>query len=445
MNKKKIVYVAMAADLLHAGHINILKEASKFGSIVVGLLSDEAIAKMEEAPFLDYDQRKMVLENLNLIDSIVPQNTPSYRQNIEALHPDYVVHGDDWQSGYLRCYRQEVIELLYKLYPQEKVDLNTHPRLIEIPYSQEINALGIKRALKNLGITTANRQGRLKKLLSLKSPLRILETHSALSALIAQNTCIHIDGQRLEFDGFWSSSLTDSTLRGKPDIEAVELGVRLQGINEIFEVTHKPLIYDADTGGKVEHFVFTVRTLERLGVSAVVIEDKTGLKKNSLLGNEVEQTQEDIEVFCHKISEGKKARVGDEFMIFARIESLILDKGQEDALKRAFAYIGAGADGIMIHSRHKDAEEILSFMKAFRAKDSITPVIVVPTSFNAILAKDLARAGVNIIIYANHMLRSSFVAMSEVAKSILENDRSLEAESKCMSVNEILSLIPGTI
>ena len=278
MNKKKIVYVAMAADLLHAGHVNILKEASKFGSIVVGLLSDEAIAKMEEAPFLDYDQRKMVLENLNLIDSIVPQNTPSYRQNIEALHPDYVVHGDDWQSGYLRCYRQEVIELLYKLYPQEKVDLNTHPRLIEIPYSQEINALGIKRALKNLGITTANRQGRLKKLLSLKSPLRILETHSALSALIAQNTCIDIDGQRLEFDGFWSSSLTDSTLRGKPDIEAVELGVRLQGINEIFEVTHKPLIYDADTGGKVEHFVFTVRTLERLGVSAVVIEDKTGLK-----------------------------------------------------------------------------------------------------------------------------------------------------------------------
>ncbi len=182
-----------------------------------------------------------------------------------------------------------------------------------------------------------------------------------------------------------------------------------------------------------------------MGVSAVVIEDKTGLKKNSLLGNEVEQTQEDVESFCHKISEGKRAQISDEFMIFARIESLILDKGQEDALKRAFAYIKAGADGIMIHSRHKDAEEILTFMRAFRAKDSSTPVIVVPTSFNAILAKDLAKAGVNIIIYANHMLRSSFIAMSEVAKSILQNDRSLESESKCMSINEILSLIPGTI
>ncbi len=237
MSKEKIVYVAMAADLLHAGHINILKEASKLGSVVVGLLSDKAIASMEEAPFLDYEQRKAVLQNLTLIDSIIPQNTPSYRQNIEDLRPDYVVHGDDWQSGYLKCYRQEVIDLLYKLYPQEKMDKNAHPRLIEIPYSQEINALGIKKALKNLGITTANRQGRLKKLLSLKSPLRILETHSALSALIAQNTCIDIEGQKVEFDGFWSSSLTDSTLRGKPDIEAVELSVRIQGINEIFEVT----------------------------------------------------------------------------------------------------------------------------------------------------------------------------------------------------------------
>ncbi|WP_345917232.1 phosphoenolpyruvate mutase [Helicobacter bilis] len=275
--------------------------------------------------------------------------------------------------------------------------------------------------------------------------MRILETHSAISALIAQNACVESNGKKLEFDGFWSSSLTDSTSRGKPDIEAVELTSRLNTINEIFEVTSKPLIYDADTGGKIEHFVFSVRSLERTGVSAAIIEDKTGLKKNSLLGNDVEQMQEDIEVFCDKIRAGKNAQITQDFMIIARIESLILDKGQEDALKRAFAYINAGADGIMIHSRQKSPDEVLAFLKAFREKDSKTPVVVVPTSFNEITAKELGEAGANIIIYANHLLRASFVAMQKVAQGILEFDRSKEMESSCMSVKEILSLIPGTI
>lgn len=445
--KEKVVYVAMAGDLLHAGHINILKHARAYGRVVVGLLSDGAIAQMEEAPFLSYEQRKAVVENLELVDEIIMQETPSYRGNLLALRPDYVVHGDDWRSGYQRVYRQEVLEILHQMHPTACAieGLDSHPGLIEIPYSLDINALGIKRSLNALGISQAMRQGRLKRLLALKKPLRILETHSALSALIAENICVEREGQKVYFDGFWSSSLTDSTQRGKPDIEAVELASRMNTLHEIFEVSNKPLIYDADTGGKVEHFVFSVRSLERIGVSAVVIEDKRGLKKNSLLGNEVEQTQEDIETFCQKITAGKRAQVTEDFMIIARIESLILDKGQEDALKRAFAYIRAGADGIMIHSRHKDGAEIEEFLRSFREVDSHTPVVVVPTSFNAISAEALAQMGANIVIYANHMLRSAFVAMNEVAQSILEHDRSLEAESKCMSIKEILSLIPGTI
>lgn len=442
--QNKVVYVGMAADLLHAGHINILKCAKEYGRVIVGLLSDEAISQIEQAPFLSYNQRKAVLENLNLVDEIVPQITPSYKENILKIKPNYIVHGDDWKSGYLRVYRQEVIALLNELYPQEKI-LDSHPTLIEVPYSSEINALGIKKSLNSLGITQSMRQPRLKKLLSLKKPLRILETHSALVALIAENTSSEQEGQKVEFDGFWSSSLTDSSSRGKPDIEAVGLETRMNTLNEIFEVTNKPLIYDADTGGKIEHFVFTIKSLERVGVSAVVIEDKTGLKKNSLLGNEVEQTQEDIESFCQKIRAGKQAQVTEDFMIFARIESLILDKGQEDALKRAIAYIQAGADGIMIHSRHKDGAEIMEFMKNFRAINQDTPVMVVPTSFNGIYARDFAKAGINIVVYANQMLRASFVSMSRVAQSILDNDRSQEIEKECLSINEILSLIPGTI
>ena len=441
------IYIAMAADLLHPGHINILKIArnlaneleSKEGvraQVVLGLLTDKAIASYKRLPYMTYAQRFEVMSSLKEIDSIIPQDTLSYEGNIRALKPRYVIHGDDWKSGAQSATRQNVIDTLQELGCGE---------LIEPSYTEGISSTQLNLDARAIGISTNARLSLLRRLIEAKSPLRILESHSALSALIAQNASFELGGKKLEFDGFWSSSLTDSTSRGKPDIEAVELTSRLNTINEIFEVTSKPLIYDADTGGKLEHFVFSVRSLERTGVSAVIIEDKTGLKKNSLLGNEVEQTQEDIESFCDKIRAGKNAQITKDFMIIARIESLILDKGQEDALNRAFAYISAGADGIMIHSRQKSPKEVLDFLKAFRAKDSKTPIVVVPTSFNEITANELGQAGANIIIYANHLLRASFVAMSEVARGILEFDRSKEIEGRCMSVKEILSLIPGTI
>lgn len=426
----KKVYVSMIADLLHAGHIRILKEAKKLGSVTVGLLSLKACGELNDVPYLSYEKRKEVLENLNLVDEIVEQKTASYKENLLALKPDFVLHGDDWKSNHQKILREEVLEILGKIGGE----------LVEVPYSQDISDMRIKDEMAKLGITTTARLGRLRELIEAKGLVKILEVHNALSALIVQN----VRADNLEFDGMWSSSLTDSTSKGKPDIEAVDTTARLTTINEIFEVTTKPLIYDADTGGKIEHFEFTVRNLERLGVSAAIIEDKTGLKKNSLLGNDVAQTQDSIEHFCEKIRAGKRAQVTKSFMIIARIESLILDKGMSDALERAAAYVKAGADGIMIHSRKKDPNEIFDFVKAFRSSDAHTPIVVVPTSFNAVTTDEFAARGINVVIYANHMLRAAYPSMLKTATSILEHKRSLEAEAALLPIKEILELIPGT-
>ena len=433
MNKK--VYVSLIADLVHAGHINILKQAAKLGEVTVGLLTLQACGELNDIPYLDFDKRKEVLENLAMVSNVVPQETASYKTNLEDLKPNFVVHGDDWINSYQKKFRVEVIEILEK----------NNAELIEVSYSNDINEMQIKEQMTKLGITTSARMGRLRKLINAKPVVKILEVHNALSGLIAQNaTETTSDGEDVTFDGMWSSSLTDSTSKGKPDIEAVDTTARLNTINEIFEVTSKPMIYDADTGGKAEHFEFTVRSLERTGVSAVIIEDKTGLKKNSLFGNDVSQTQDTIENFCRKIKMGKNAQITNEFMIIARIESLILEAGMDDALERAFAYVEAGADGVMIHSRLKDPAEIIEFVTKFRAKDKTTPVVVVPTSFNSVTTDEFAKIGVNVVIYANHMLRAAYPGMMNVAKSILKHKRTLEAETDCMKIKEILELIPGT-
>ena len=430
----KKVYVSMIADLLHAGHINILEEAAKHGEVTVGLLTSNAINELNDSAYLKYHQRRNVVKNLKMVSHVIPQENASYKDNLIKIKPDYVVHGDNWTSGNQVKFRQEVIDLLNKW----------NGKLIEVVYSSDISDQNLKNQLMKLGVTSVHRLGRLRHLIKNKPILRILESHNALSALIAENTIVERNGEKVSFDGFWSSSLTDATAKGKPDIEAIDISSRINSVNDIFEVTTKPMIFDGDTGGKIEHFEFTVKSLERTGVSAIVIEDKTGLKKNSLFGNDVNQTQDTVENFCNKISHGKSAQISDDFMIIARIESLILEAGMKDALSRAEAYINAGADGIMIHSRHKDPSEIKEFMSKFRAKDQITPVIVVPTSFNGVTIEEFIEMGVNIVITANHMLRAAYPAMLKVAKSVLENGRSLESESDCMSINEILDFVPGT-
>jgi len=430
----KKVYVSLIADLVHAGHISILREAKKYGDVTVGLLTSVAIAELGDVAYLKYKHRLEVVENLEMVSTVVPQSDASYRDNILKLQPDYVIHGDDWIKGSQSKYREEVLELLD----------GWGGELVEVPYSSDISDQNIKDQLMRLGVTTVQRLHRLKALIKNQDIVLMLEAHNALSALIAENTEVERNGKKVSFDGVWSSSLTDSTAKGKPDIEAVDITSRINAVNEIFEVTTKPMIFDGDTGGKIEHFEFTVKSLERTGVSAVVIEDKTGLKKNSLFGNEVKQTQDSIENFCLKIKAGKAAQITDDFMIIARVESLILEAGMEDALLRAESYVSAGADGIMIHSRHKDPSEIIEFMQKFRAFDTETPVVVVPTSYNSVTIEEFVELGVNVVISANHMLRSAYPAMAKVAKSILLNGRSYESEPDCMSIKEILEIIPGT-
>ena len=430
----KKVYVAMSADLIHPGHVNIIKVAEKLGEVIVGLLTDKAIASYKRLPYMSFDQRKEVIENLKGVSKVVPQNTLDYSDNLENIKPDFVVHGDDWKEGVQSKTRQQVIDCLSKWGGE----------LIEVSYTQDISSTKLNNALMEVGTTSDIRRARLRRLISAKPIVRILEAHNALSALITENTEVERNGESVSFDGVWSSSLTDSTAKGKPDIEAVDTTSRVSSVNEIFEVTTKPMIFDGDTGGKTEHFEFTVKSLDRIGVSAIIIEDKTGLKKNSLFGNDVSQTQDTIENFCDKISRGKLAQISDDFMIIARIESLILEAGMEDALTRADAYINAGADGIMIHSKHKNPAEIIEFMQKFREKNEITPVVVVPSSFNSVTIEEFEKMGVNVVITANHMLRAAYPAMLKVAKSVLENGRSLEAEPDCMSIKEILEFIPGT-
>jgi len=434
-SKSKTVYVGMSADFLHHGHLNILKSARELGGVTVGLLTDRAIASYKRLPFLTWEERKAVVENIKGVERVVPQETLDYVPNLIALRPDFVVHGTDWKSGPQKEVRERVIRQLSEW----------GGTLVEPEYTGGISSSKIISGLKEIGTTAEIRLRRLKRLLSAKGMVRIIESHNGISGLIVENTSVQVEsGGTREFDGMWLSSLTDSTAKGRPDTEMVDRTSRMQTLNEILEVTTKPIIFDGDTGGPTEHFCFFVKTLERLGVSAVIIEDKVGLKRNSLFGTDVEQTLETIEGFAHKISEGKKAQVTDDFMIIARIEALIAGKGLDEALKRAEAYIEAGADGIMIHSKEKDGMEIRDFCENYRKFDRRVPLISVPTSYNHIYEDELESMGFNIVIYANHLLRSAYPAMTQTAENILNARRSLEVDSKCMSIKDIINLIPGS-
>ncbi len=431
----KKVYLGMVADIMHPGLINIINEGAKYGDVVIGLFTDKAIATHKRLPYLTYEQREIVVRSIHGVTDVVPQDDWSYVPNLIKYKPDYIIHGDDWKEGSSKYLRDEVFKVMEKLGGQ----------VIEIPYTRGITSSGLAKELESLGTTPEARMKTLRRLITAKPIVRILESHCGLTGLIIEHTKIEVGHETREFDGMWASSLTDSTSKGKPDIEAVDLTTRLHDLSDSLEVTTKPVIYDGDTGGKTEHFVFTVRTLERLGVSAVIIEDKVGLKQNSLFGTDAVQTQDTIDNFCNKIRTGKEAQVTRDFMIIARIESLIAGKPVEDALERAFAYVAAGADGIMIHSKNKDGMDIKTFCQRFREKDNHTPIVAVPTTYAQFTEAELASWGINIVIYANHMLRSAYPAMVKCAERILETSRCLEAsEEYCMPIRQILNLIPGT-
>ncbi|WP_025797263.1 phosphoenolpyruvate mutase [Hoylesella saccharolytica] len=430
----KVVYLGMVGDILHPGLINIITEATKLGDVMVGLYTDKAIAAYRRLPYMTYEQRKQVVENIKGVTQVVAQDDYSYIPNLLKYKPNYIIHGDDWKEGRDSELRDAVFKTMHEIGGE----------VVEIPYTKGINSSSLGKDIRGIGTTPDIRLKALRRLIAAKPIVRILETHDGLSGLIAENLEIENGPKINSFDGMWSSSLTDSTSKGKPDIEAVDLTTRMQDLTNILECTTKPIIYDGDTGGKPEHFAFAVRTLERNGISAVIIEDKIGLKKNSLFGTDAVQIQDSIEGFCHKIKIGKNAQVTDDFMVIARCESLIAGKSVDDALERCFFYVEAGADGIMIHSKNKTGEDIKQFCVKFREKYTSIPIVVVPTTYNQIKEEELHRWGVNVVIYANHMLRAAYPAMLKCATTILENERSLETDPICMPIKEILELIPGT-
>lgn len=430
--ENRTVYMGFSTDILHGGHFAMIRKAGRMGKVIIGVLSDEALVSYKRFPLLPFSERKEMFENIVGVHEVVEQKTLSYKENIEKYKPTYVVHGDDWREGIQKPIRDEVVSIL----------ASYGGKLVEYPYSKDAKYEELeKRARADLS-SPDMRRGRLRKVLAMKGTVTAMEAHSGLTGLIVENTVVQEEGGVHQFDAMWLSSLCDSTAKGKPDIELVDMTSRFHTIDDIMEVTTKPIIFDGDTGGLTEHFIYTVRTLERMGVSMIIIEDKTGLKKNSLFGTEVEQTQDSIENFSEKIRAGKKAQKTKDFMICARIESLILERGMEDALARAFAFTEAGADAIMIHSRKKDPTEIFEFVEKFRAKDATTPIVVVPTSFNTVTEEEFKDRGVNIVIYANQFTRTGFPAMQNAAKLILENHRAKECDDICMPIKDIITLIP---
>lgn len=425
------VYACFCTDIIHEGHLNILKEACKYGKVILGALTDEALIRYNRFPTKSFEERYKMYAALDGVDKVIVQNNMLYDEIISELKPDYVIHGDNWKEGPESAIRRNVLEALKRYGGQ----------LIEVQYTRNDSVKKIDKILKEKVSMPEYRRKRLRQLIKICPIVKTIEVHSGLTGIIAEKTIIERDGKLDQFDAMWVSSLCDSTAKGKPDIELVDMSSRLRTVNDIMEVTTKPIILDGDTGGLPEHFVYNVRTLERIGVSAIIIEDKTGLKRNSLFGTKITQTQDSIENFCYKIAAGKQVQLTDEFMIIARIESLILEKGMEDALNRAFAYVNAGADGIMIHSRKKDPAEIFQFCNSFRARNNDTPLIVVPTSFNSVTEEEFVKHGVNIVIYANQLTRSAFPAMQNTVIEILKNHRAMEVDSKLMPIDDIITLI----
>lgn len=427
---KKIVYVPLAADILHEGHLNILKIASSYGKVIVGLLTDAAIIQYKNLPFFDYDQRFKIVSNLKLVDKVVPQNSWDYKEILNSIKPDFFVHGDDWKVGIQSKIRLEVIRELKKW----------NGKLIEPKYFKAISKNYQKKILQ-MGITPDQRKLKLKRLLKVRKILRILESHSALSSMIIENVNINKNGKLLEFDGIWSSSLTDSTLRGKPDNQSVDYSQRINSLNDTIDTSLKPIIFDGDNGGRLEHLIYLVKNLEKIGVSALVLEDKKGLKINSLFQDQSKSFQENIIEFSKKIKIAVNSRISKDFMIIARIESLILGKSIKDALYRAEKYSAAGADAILIHSKEKNPKEIFQFAKLFKKSKFYKPMIAIPSTYSKTYEKELIKHDFKIVIYANHLLRASYKAMHETAKKILINQRAFEIEKNITPINEIISLI----
>ena len=424
-NKKKICYVCLSDDILSKSNLKLIEVASKYGNVIVGLMSDEAIIEYKSYPLLDYSKRKIIAENLKNVYKVVEQKNRDYTNNLKNLKPDYVIHKkNEWAEGIQKQIRKKIISTIK----------TWSGKLIEPKFKIEKDDAFIE-------FNSNFRRNKLERLIRSKKIVRCLEAHNSLSGLIVEKLKINEKNKIQEFDAMWCSSLADSAIRGKPDNQSVDLSIRINALNDILETTTKPIIFDADNGGSIEQLPFTIKNLERMGISAIVLEDKVGVKKNSLFDNQDDAKQDSIDNFSNKLSIAAKARVFKELMIVARIESFILGKGLKDALKRANSYSKAGADMILIHSKDKSPNEIFSFSKSFQKSKYYKPMICVPSTYSNTHEKDLIKNGFKVVIYANQLLRSIYPAMVNTAKSILINKKSRNIENKISSVKDIINLI----
>ena len=428
---KKLVYVGLSADIIHEGHINILKIANSLGDVVVGLLTDDAIASYKNIPYLDYKRRKVIIQNIKYVKKVIPQNTLDYLPNLKLIKPDFVVHGDDWKTGVQKKTRANVIKFLKK----------NSGKLIEPKYTKNISSTIIKNKILEIQKFPKSRISILKRLMQSKDIVRILESHNGLTGLIIENLKINKKNKDIEFDGMWSSSLTDSATKGKPDNSSVDFSSRIASLNEMMDVTSKPVVFDADNGGQIDHLPFLVKSLERSGVSAIIMEDKVGTKKNSLFENQEGTKQDKPKIFAKKISKVCSSRDSKDFMVIARIESFIVGKGLNDAIKRAEIYSKAGVDAILIHSKEKTPKEIFSFAREFKKSRNFVPLVAVPSTYSKVYEKDLIKYGFKMVIYANQLLRAAYPYMLKTAQVILKNSRAFEADKKIIPIKQIINLI----
>jgi len=428
--KNKTIYVPLAVDILHSAHINVLKIAKKYGKVIVGLLTDSAIAEYKKFPLIAYEERYKTLEGIKYVDQIVEQKNWDYSINVKKYKPNFFIHGDDWKTGIQKKQRKKVINALKKI----------NGKLIELPFNKNISSSEIKHKIIKIS-SPVNRVSKLKRLINAKEIVRILESHNSLTGLIIENLKINNTNKLIEYDGMWSSSLTDSATKGLPDNSSLSFSARISTLNDIMDVTTKPVVFDADNGGQIEHLSFLVRSLERSGVSAIIMEDKVGLKKNSLFKNQSGTKQDKPHIFAKKIKKICSSRQSEDFMVIARIESFILGKGLKDALQRAEIYSKAGADAILIHSKEKTPVEIFSFAREFKKSKNFIPLVSVPSTYSKVYEKDLINNGFKLVIYANQLLRSAYPAMQNTAKTILKNRRAFEADKKIIPIKEIINLI----
>ena len=421
--KEKTVYVGITGDMIHPGIINIIQQGAKYGRLIVGLLSNEAIATHKRIPYLTFEQRKAVIENIKGVSEVVPQEDWSYVPNLLKLKPDYIIHGDDWKTNYLKGIREEVFDVMKKIGGE----------VIEIPYTKGINSSQLFESTTNNGITAVQRLKSLRQLMNYKPIIRIMEANSGLSGLIIENLKIEKEDGIQRFDGIFIN-LLDSNPSGVSEQESSNFMLKLNTVTDILECTTRPIIYGGYTSDNYENITFTIEKLELMGISAIIIEDK--FKNTQELCNEEE--------FCLKIKEGKKAQINPDFMIIAGIEELILGKSMDDALKKALASIKAGADGILISSNQKNGDDIKEFCSKLRKENKNIPIVLIPTTYNQFTEKELGEWGANIIIYADYLKKVTYPAMKKCAETILKSERSLEVNEMCMPIKEILNLIPGT-